>query len=169
MSTNPYAAPKAAVSDVEDAQEFQEVRFWSASGRIGRLRYLAFTTGAFILAGILIGLAMAINETVGGLVTIVAYIAATVFSILAMIQRSHDMDWTGWTILLSIIPLVGLIWIFKSGSPGSNRWGAPPPPNTTGIKVLGLLLPAIALIGILAAIAIPAYVEYQNRAGGISP
>ena len=168
MSTNPYAAPKAAVSDVEEV-EFQEVRFWSASGRIGRLRYLAFTTGAFILAGAAIGLAAAVSDTLGGLVAIVAYIAATVFSILAMIQRSHDMDWSGWTVLLSIIPFVGLIWIFKSGTEGANTYGGPPPPNTTGIKVLGLLLPAIALVGILAAIAIPAYVEYQNRAGGVSP
>jgi hypothetical protein len=74
------------------------------------------------------------------------------------------MDWSGWTILLAIIPLVGLIWLFKAGSPGENRFGAPPPPNTTGVKVLGLIFPLIAFIGIVAAIALPAYQTYVKRA-----
>jgi len=77
------------------------------------------------------------------------------------------MNWTGWTVLLTLIPLVALVWVFKAGSPGSNDYGAPPPPNTTGVKILAFLMPAIAIIGILAAIAIPAYVEYQRRAGGM--
>jgi hypothetical protein len=66
--------------------------------------------------------------------------------------------------LLALIPFVGLIWLFKSGTPGSNRFGAPPPPNTTGVKVLACIAPAIAIIGILAAIAIPAYQDYVTRA-----
>jgi uncharacterized membrane protein YhaH (DUF805 family) len=168
MSTNPYAAPRAAVSDVEDAQEFQEVRMWSTKGRLGRLRYLAYMTGAYLVAGALVGITIAaLGETAGGLVTILAYIVAAVFIILVSIQRSHDMNWSGWTILLQIIPLVGFIWIFKPGTQGSNDYGSPPPPNTTGVKILGLLLPIIAIIGIVAAIAIPAYADYQQRAGGL--
>jgi len=168
MSTNPYAAPRAAVSDVEDAQQFQEVRMWSTKGRLGRLRYLAYMTGAYLVAGVLVGITIGtLGETAAGLVTIVAYIAAAVFVILVSIQRSHDMNWTGWTVLLQFIPLVGLIWIFKPGTQGMNDYGAPPPPNTTGVKILGLLLPIIAIIGIVAAIVIPAYAEYQQRAGGL--
>jgi len=168
MSTNPYAAPKAAVSDVEDAQEYQEVRHWSAQGRIGRLRYLAYMTGAYLLAIALVGGTVALlGETPGGIATIVAYLAALVYVILVSIQRSHDMNWSGWTVLLQIIPLVGLIWIFKPGTQGTNDYGAPPPPNTTGVKILGLLLPILFIIGMVAAIAIPAYVQYQQRAAGM--
>jgi uncharacterized membrane protein YhaH (DUF805 family) len=168
MTTNPYAAPRAAVTDIEDAQEFQEVRLWSAKGRLGRLRYLAYMTGAYILAIALVGITVAaLGETAGGLATILAYIAAAVFVILVSIQRSHDMNWSGWTVLLQLIPIVGLIWVFKAGTAGTNDYGAPPPPNTTGVKILGLLLPIIAIIGIVAAIAIPAYAEYQQRAGGM--
>jgi uncharacterized membrane protein YhaH (DUF805 family) len=164
MATNPYAAPRAAVSDVEDAQEFQEIRMWSAQGRLGRLRYLAYMTGAYILAIALVGGTIAVlGETAGGLVTILAYVVAAVFVILVSIQRSHDMNWSGWTVLLQLIPIVGLIWVFKPGTPGSNDYGAPPPPNTTGVKILGLLLPIIAIIGIVAAIVIPAYADYQQR------
>ena len=42
-------------------------------------------------------------------------------------------------LLLALIPFVGLIWIFKGGTPGSNRFGAPAPANTLGVKILGLL------------------------------
>lgn len=166
MSSNRYAAPRAAVSDIEGTQEYQEVRMWSASGRIGRLRYLAYTTGGGLLAGCV---AVVLGGALGGfgmILALLVYIAAIVFSVMIAIQRSHDMDWTGWTVLLTLIPLVGLIWVFKPGSEGVNAYGAPPPPNTTGVKILGLLLPIVFVVGILAAIAIPAYVEYTRRAAG---
>jgi uncharacterized membrane protein YhaH (DUF805 family) len=167
MSTNPYSAPRAAVGDIEVAQETQEIRFWSPGCRIGRLRYLAYGTGSVLLAGVIAGvLATVLPPALGMIVAVAAYIAALVFSVITGIQRSHDMDWSGWTILLTLIPLVAFIWVFKPGSAGTNSYGAPPPPNTTGVKILAFVLPAIAIIGILAAIAIPAYVDYQNRAAG---
>jgi len=167
MSTNPYAAPRAEVGDVEVAQEYQEIQMWSASGRIGRLRYLAYFTGSMLLAGAVAGLLGAIlDQALAGIAAIALYVAVTVYSIITSIKRSHDMDWSGWTVLLTLIPLVGLIWVFKSGTPGPNSYGAPPPPNSTGVKILGFLLPALFIVGMLAAIAIPAYVDYQKRAAG---
>ncbi|HEU4590743.1 MAG TPA: hypothetical protein VFS13_07530 [Steroidobacteraceae bacterium] len=68
--------------------------------------------------------------------------------------------------LLMFIPFVAFVWIFKRGSAGPNQYGAPPLPNTTGVKILGLLLPIVFVIGIVAAIAIPAYADYLRRAGG---
>ena len=167
MSANPYAAPKAVVGDVEVEQEFQEIKMWSASGRIGRLRYLAYTTGASLLAGVIAGvLGAVLGESVGAVVSIAVYVAVLVFSVMAGIQRSHDMDWSGWTILLALIPFVGLIWLFKAGTAGSNSYGPPPPPNTTGVKVLACIFPVVFILGILAAIALPAYADYQKRAAG---
>lgn len=166
MSSNPYAAPRAAVSDIVQEQEYQEIRMWSATGRIGRLRYLAYSFGSLLLVAALAGVLAALMGRIGMAITGLFYIGALVFCVLAGIKRSHDMDWSGWTILLALIPFVGLIWVFKGGTEGTNEYGAPPPPNTTGVKILGLVLPIIYVIGVLAAIAIPAYVEYTRRAAG---
>jgi uncharacterized membrane protein YhaH (DUF805 family) len=167
MSTNPYAAPRAAVSDIETT-EVQEVQMWSATGRIGRLRYLAYGAGATLVVGAIAGLlGTVLDPGTAGTVTLLLYIPLIWFSAITGIKRSHDMNWSGWTVLLTLIPFVALVWIFKAGTPGSNDYGAPPPPNTTGVKILAFLMPVLALIGIVAAIAIPAYVEYQRRAGGM--
>jgi hypothetical protein len=58
---------------------------------------------------------------------------------------------------LILIPLVGLIWVFEAGTRGRNDYGRPPPPNTTAVRLGVFLFPAIMVIGILAAIALPAY------------
>src|SRR2546422_407905 len=43
----PYAPPRSEVADVTDVPtSFQPVRIWSARGRIGRLRLLAYSAAA---------------------------------------------------------------------------------------------------------------------------
>ena len=73
--------------------------------------------------------------------TAIAVIPYLVFYVLAAIQRTHDMDWSAWMLLLALIPFVALIWVFKPGTRGANRFGAPPPPNGLGVKIGGLDLP----------------------------
>ncbi len=167
MATNPYAAPQADVRDIAGVQEYQEVRLWSPTGRIGRLRYLAYVFGFQLLLGVIAGIAAALVPEVATFVVIPAYVALLVFSILQAIKRSHDMNWSGWTVLLMLIPLVALVWLFKAGTDGENRFGQPPPPNTTLIKVGGLALPLLFIIGVVAAIVIPAYSDYVQRAQGL--
>ncbi|HVY24611.1 MAG TPA: DUF805 domain-containing protein [Steroidobacteraceae bacterium] len=164
--SNRYSPPQAEVSDITvEAESFQPVKLWSTQGRIGRLRYLAYSIGATFVFAFFVGLLTAIiGKPVVGVVMILAYIPLMLFTLLIAIQRSHDMNWSGWTILLAIIPFVGLIWIFKAGTQGRNDYGDPPPPNTLVVKILGALFPIVMLIGILAAIALPAYQSYVKRA-----
>lgn len=166
---NPYSPPKSEVSDItSESEEFQEIKLWSAQGRIGRLRYLAYITVAYLLTIVFGGIFAAfMAKTIGPLIIFLVYVPMVIFNILSLIKRSHDMNWSGWTVLIAMfVPFAALIWVFKAGTAGSNDYGAPPPPNTTGIKVLGFLFPLllIAMIGILAAIAIPAYQKYVERA-----
>jgi uncharacterized membrane protein YhaH (DUF805 family) len=175
-STNPYLPPQATVANVSDAYEgaFQEMRVWSWRGRLGRLRLLAYTAVAYLVYMVLtfaVGLAVGISGAgaagVGllGAAIWLLLIPYLVFVALVTIRRSHDMGWSGWVSLLAFIPLVGLIWLFKPGTPGANKYGAPPPPNTTGVKVAAFgMFGVVILFGILAAIAIPAYQQYVQRA-----
>lgn len=167
-AVNPYAAPRAVVDDVyEDEGGTQAVKWFSAKGRVGRLRYLARSfVGYLLFLAVFFALSALAGRSsalagVGAFVILIPYF---LFIILLSIQRSHDMGWSGWTILLAFIPFVGLVWIFNPGTKGGNRFGAPPPPNSTLVKIAGLAIPVIMALGIIAAIALPAYQGYTQRA-----
>jgi uncharacterized membrane protein YhaH (DUF805 family) len=170
---NPYAAPRAEVADVNvhggDAG-VQPVKLWSAKGRIGRLRFLSYNVVGYFLFSIVVGLILAVTASifrssdVMALLPLLIFIPYFVFFVLLSIQRSHDMGWSGWSVLLCLIPLVSLIWVFYPGTKGGNRFGAPPPPNGTGVVIGALVVPIIAMAGILAAIALPAYHQYTVKA-----
>ncbi|HYL19076.1 MAG TPA: DUF805 domain-containing protein [Burkholderiales bacterium] len=167
-TANPYTAPKAAVGDM-DEQEYQPIKTFSAAGRIGRARYIGYSIGYALLVGLCAGVIAAATGKAGGgaigmLVIFAAYAALIVVQMLLTIQRCHDFNTSGWVSLLILIPLVNLLFWFIPGTDGPNRFGAPPPPNTTGTIVLALILPAVFMVGIVAAVAIPAYQTYAQRA-----
>jgi hypothetical protein len=86
------------------------------------------------------------------------------------VQRLHDIGWSGWLYLLALVPYLGgvftLVIMILPGSAGANRYGAPPPENTRAVKVLACLWILVPVIGILAAISLPAYQEYIQQAAG---
>lgn len=45
------------------------------------------------------------------------------------VRRLHDMDRSGWWVLLKFVPYVGIfglyIWLCFDGTEGDNRFGAP--------------------------------------------
>jgi uncharacterized membrane protein YhaH (DUF805 family) len=178
---NPYTPPRAEVADINASQSFQEPSFWSSKGRIGRLRYLSYLTVGYLVFGLAVfvmGLIGGLGGLMGGglgeggvmaivvgLLVIVGALAYLFFCILALIQRTHDMGWSGWAALLTLIPLVALVWVFMPGTQGDNRFGPPPTPNGVGVIIGALLLPVLfVLMGIMAAVALPAYQDYVQRA-----
>jgi uncharacterized membrane protein YhaH (DUF805 family) len=103
------------------------------SGRACRSEYwywILFIVIADIVA-VIIDQALGMQLVTGlfGLVTIIPNIAIA-------IRRLHDLDRTGWWILLGFIPLVGwiilLIWYVSKGTDGPNRFG-PDPLATLGL------------------------------------
>ena len=160
-NVNPYQAPAAAVADAGEA--VQPVKVLSTAGRIGRARYIAYGTGFYILFGVLAALTGFLGA-VGGVLMIVMWIALMVVAFMLTIQRCHDFNVTGWLSLLMLVPLANLIFLFIPGTDGPNRFGAPTPPNSVGVLIVAWLFPVVALIGIIAAVSLPAYQDYTKRA-----
>jgi uncharacterized membrane protein YhaH (DUF805 family) len=163
---SPYATPRAKVSDTE--KEYSEIKLFSAKGRIGRVRYIAYAFGLTVLLGMLIGaiskgVELLTGVTVRGPLITVGYAVILAMVILVTTQRAHDFNTTGWISLLSIIPLVNLIFWFIAGTDGENKYGPQTPPNGIGVIALALIVPLISVIGIAAAIALPAYQDYLKR------
>jgi uncharacterized membrane protein YhaH (DUF805 family) len=169
-ATNPYQAPRSNVDFQQADEDYGEIKVWTANGRIGRLRYLGYSMGyslliyiAFaLLGGLLMIVGMGRDAMVG--VIMLAYVPIIVLQIMLASQRAHDFNTTGWLALLVFIPFVSLIFLFIPGTDGENRFGKQPPPNRGGMIWLVLIPILIGIIGIMAAIAIPAYQSYVKRA-----
>lgn len=166
-AATPYATPKAAVA--EALPEFGELKAFTTDGRIGRLRYLAWSMVLMLACLPLFGIAggfFAASEILGGLLMVVVGIAVAVVGIMIGVQRLHDIGWSGWLLLVTLVPIVGgvfsLLMFIIPGSTAANRFGPPPPPNSRAVKILALLWVAIIVIGIVAAIALPAYMGYAD-------
>jgi uncharacterized membrane protein YhaH (DUF805 family) len=158
---NPYRAPTAAVADAGDAM--QPVRLFSASGRIGRARYIAYGFGLYLLSMLAGVVGARLFGEVGAVLATVAWVAMAVLGVMLTVQRCHDFNVTGWLALLIVVPLANLVFLFIPGTDGPNRFGAPTPPNSVGVLVVAWLIPGIVIAGMIAAIALPAYQAYLQR------
>ncbi len=166
---NPYQRPRAAVAD-SDEPEYQSVRIFGAAGRIGRVRYIAYTVGLpLLIVGLAALVGAALDRVLGVGVTVPlvigGYAAVILVYVLLSIQRCHDFDVSGWlSIVFILVPLaVLLLWIIP-GTKAPNRYGPPTEPNSTLAVIGALVLPFVFVAGILAAVAIPAYQDYVKRA-----
>lgn len=177
---NPYATPGSNITEHAGEDEDYEPRIFSTSGRIGRLRYLAYSFVATLVvamaAGALTGIIAALSggtasnmsSTLAFAAMAAIYIPVLAISFIMIKRRLNDLDQTGWLGLLILIPIlnlfVGLYLMLWPGTKGSNTYGPAPTRNSVLLIIFGLILPFIAMVGILAAIAIPAYQTYVKRA-----
>lgn len=177
---NPYLAPGAPLSGA--TSDVYQPRLLQWKGRIGRLRYLAYlsvvcllTAVGMMILGAVLG-AVGMNMSGGRFDNLMmAYIAVVyapmvVFSFVLARRRFNDAGRSGWFSVLLFVPfvnlLVSLYLVFAQGSEGANAYGLPPAPNTLWIKIAGSVLPLLFVIGIVASVAIPAYVAVKNAGGG---
>jgi uncharacterized membrane protein YhaH (DUF805 family) len=109
---------------------------FSFRGRISRHQYwvqfvVPYVLLAFLVIAVDLIMGMYDAKTGVGLLT-------TIFSVLIIwpylaihVKRCHDRDRSGWFLLISLIPIVGAIWLFVElgwlrGSIGDNRFGSDP-------------------------------------------
>jgi uncharacterized membrane protein YhaH (DUF805 family) len=79
--------------------------------------------GAIVTAMIDLMIGMRLTNSLFGLATILPGIAVAA-------RRLHDVDRSGWWLLLNFIPLIGwivlLVWFCTRGTEGPNRFGPDP-------------------------------------------
>ena len=114
---------------------------FSFNGRIRRIEYLlsnllsGFVSGIAFWLGIGASLVSAEAESVGGfgfgmLMSIAAIVGGIWFTIAQDVKRLHDVDKSGWFVILLLIPIVnfmlGLYMLLADGTVGPNRYGEDP-------------------------------------------
>ncbi len=135
-------------------------------GRIGRIQYLAFAYLVILFASlplVLFGViesmvqestALSIVSVLSNIVLFVAVVYVLAMSVLLSKRRLHDLNKSGWVLLLIFIPIIGsFVQLYMSIAPGTkmeNQYGVCPEPAKAWQKWFLLL----SLLGVLAMIAI---------------
>ena len=114
---------------------------FSFDGRIRRIEYFlsgivggivfsiawALGIGTFILGA---GMGSAGGSVFGLLIGLAALVASMWFSLAQGVKRLHDLDKSGWLILLMFVPIVnalfGLYMLFADGTVGTPKIGEDP-------------------------------------------
>lgn len=113
-------------------------RYADFRGRSNRSEYWYFALFNFIFIIASMLLDNSLDLTFPGLPYGFIYAAYALFAFVpglsAVVRRLHDVNKSGWFMLISLIPLVGGIWVLvllaTKGTMGENRYGADP--NASG-------------------------------------
>ena len=100
------------------------VNYCNFQGRSSRSEYWWYCLFTFVL-GFILGL---ISETLGGILSLALLLPGLGLGV----RRLHDLNRSGWFLLLAIVPLVNLIliyWFTQPSDPQANQYG--PVPNMT--------------------------------------
>ncbi len=97
------------------------------SGRTARKEYWMFVLINFVISVVIGVVGNAINmEMLSTLYSLAVMIPGLAVSI----RRLHDINKSGWMLLVSLIPIVGLIWLIvlmaTKGDEGENQYGPAP-------------------------------------------
>ena len=101
------------------------------TGRASRSEFWFWVLFAVLVsvAATLIDVALFSDSEISPLNTL-AGLALLLPNLSVSVRRLHDLDRSGWWILLGLIPIVGwiiiIIWNCSKGTPGPNRFGPDP-------------------------------------------
>lgn len=106
------------------------------SGRARRKEYWMFVLFNFIFSFIIsiidkaAGLNIAVSGGEIGILSLIYSLFVLIPSLAVSVRRMHDIEKSGWMLLLGLIPVVGSIILLvlhcKAGTVGENKYGADP-------------------------------------------
>ncbi|WP_223608046.1 DUF805 domain-containing protein [Chryseobacterium sp. OSA05B] len=116
------------------------------SGRARRTEYwmyILFNMIFAIVAAVLDNLlGLKFNQEIPyGFIYLMYGLATFIPGLAVMVRRLHDVDKSGWWFFISLIPIVGTIWLLvllaTDGTPGANQYGVNPKENFNEINEIG--------------------------------
>jgi uncharacterized membrane protein YhaH (DUF805 family) len=171
--SNIYAAPNADLTDEVGASE---TIFFSVNGRIGRVRWIGYMSAMYLLVSLAIVALTFAGQSSQQFQTIVPLLSTLVmFAAFTLVcrRRLQDLGMGNLALVLGFIPFINLYFffmmIFKRGDDFGNEYGPVPAPNNRSVFLLAWLIPGFMIIGIVAAIALPAYQNYMTKARTAAP
>ncbi|PWQ95907.1 DUF805 domain-containing protein [Leucothrix arctica] len=139
---------------VKPNRRYSDVRVLSGEGRIGRFEYFFYSLVLPFLVFWIIAALAGIASRFGELGGAIAYVllasglcAAIIIYVQLTIQRCHDFNAKGWLSLLLLLPFAFILFWMIPGNPSSNRFGEPPRPSSSTLK-MGAMLLMIILVAI---------------------
>lgn len=109
------------------------------SGRARRSEYWYFTLCNFLI--IIALLIFSLLTGFGFILYILYALAMLVPSLAVIVRRLHDVGKSGWFYFISLIPLVGPIWLIvlfcTEGDSGPNQYGEDPKANYNEFNDIG--------------------------------
>jgi uncharacterized membrane protein YhaH (DUF805 family) len=103
------------------------------SGRATRSEYWWFYL-VTIAVSILISILESILNIPFGLISVIYFLMSLIPNLSIQVRRLHDVDKSGWYILLNFVFIIGWIWLLilniQDSTPGANKYG----PNPKGIE-----------------------------------
>ena len=108
------------------------------SGRARRAEYWYFVLFNIIVS-IILSIVSSIIHDKAGIISTIYMLAVIIPSLAVGARRLHDTGKSGWWQLISLIPIIGGIWLIvllaTNGTPGSNEYGTNPK-ETTGAVIV---------------------------------
>lgn len=159
---NPYLAPSASLSGGPATVSTYLPSPWSLKGRIGRLRYVAYSFSLYL--ALLVPANLLLHLVFGGpggpgnmrLLTALSLFAMAAMTMVTSTRRLNDLGHSGWLSLLILLPLINILfWLWLALAPAKadeNRFGPPPGPNSVLVKIGAAAAGVVGLI-IIGSIA----------------
>ena len=101
------------------------------SGRSRRAEYWYFVLiGTIISYALSFGVSFTIGEAASIIVSVLYSLALLLPSLAVAVRRLHDIGKSGWWIFISLVPVIGAIWLIillaSDSNPESNIYGPNP-------------------------------------------
>jgi len=106
-------------------------QYFSFRGRASRSEYWFFALFNLLATLTAVGIDIAIGDSPRRIsALLIVFIVLLVPGFAVSVRRLHDINRSGWWLLISQVPLIGpvilIIWAIRPGNAGPNRFGPDP-------------------------------------------